>query len=218
VSALAQDVRYTLRTLRRSPGFTLVAILTLALGIGGTTAIFTVVDGVVLRELPYPAADRLVSIVQVAERTSPASFSPADYVDLKRGTRAFSAMSGYREEIVDLTGSGDPERLEAIQASSGFFDVFGASPIICRTYSESTDQPGGPRVAVIGEGLWKRRFGGRADVVGSTIRLNGQPTTILGVMPEWFRHPRARDLWVMSPFAVPVPPIDFTEAELLSSR
>jgi putative ABC transport system permease protein len=218
VSALAQDVRYTLRTLRRSPGFTLVAILTLALGIGGTTAIFTVVDGVVLRELPYPAADRLVSIVQVAERTSPASFSPADYVDLKRGTRAFSAMSGYREEIVDLTGSGDPERLEAIQASSGFFDVFGAAPIIGRTFSESTDQPGGPRVAVIGEGLWKRRFGGRADVVGSTIRLNGQPTTILGVMPEWFRHPRARDLWVMSPFAVPVPPIDFTEAELLSSR
>jgi putative ABC transport system permease protein len=217
VSALAQDIRYTLRSLRRSPGFTLVAILTLALGIGGTTAIFSVVDGVVLRDLPYPEPDRLVSIVRGAKQSERTGFSAADYLDLKRDASTFAAIAGYREDIVDLTGTGDPERLDAVQGTSGFFDVFAAAPLAGRTFREATDQPGGPRVAVISEGLWKRRFGGGADVVGSMVRLNGQPTTILGVMPAWFRHPRPVDVWMMSPLPVPESPIKF-EGDPLANR
>jgi len=217
VNALTQDVRYTLRTLRRTPGFTLVAIFTLALGIGGTTAIFTVVDGVVLRDLPYPEPDRLVSLARLANTTDRSSFSPGDYVDLKRDARTFAAIAGHREDIVDLTGAGEPERLRAVQATSGFFDVFGAPPLVGRAFHEATDRPEGPRVAVISEGIWRRRFGARADVIGTTIRLNGEPTTILGVMPAWFGHPRPVDVWVMSPRPVPTSPVA-VEGDLLAQR
>ncbi len=217
MSALAQDVRYTLRTLRRSPGFTLVAILTLALGIGGTTAIFTVVDGVVLRNLPYPEPDRLVSLVRVANTSDRGSFAPADYMDVKRDATAFASLAGYREDIVDLTGAGDPERLTAVQATGAYFDVFGAPPLLGRTFHEATDPAEGPRVAVISEGMWHRRFGGRPDVIGTTTRLNAEPTTILGVMPAWFGHPRAVDVWLLSPRPVPTSPVA-VEGDLLAQR
>lgn len=217
VSVLVQDIRYALRALRRAPGFTLVALVTLTLGIGGTTAIFSVVDAVVLRELPYPNADRLVALTRLADRHQRSSFSAADYLDITRETRSFSALAGYREDIVDLTGTGDPERLDAVEVTSGFFDVLSAPAIVGRTFSTEIDPPGGPRVAVISEGLWRRRFGSRIDVAGSTIRLNGEPATVLGVVPAWFRHPRAADVWMLSPLAVPTSPIA-VEGDLLADR
>lgn len=217
MSVLAQDVRYALRALRRAPAFTLAALVTLTLGIGGTTAIFSVVDAVVLRELPYPEAHRLVALARIDASGDRSSFAPASYLDIKRDARAFSALAGYREEIVDLTGAGDPERLKAVQTTSEFFDIFGAGALVGRAFSAATDRPDGPRVAVISEGLWTRRFGARADVVGSVARLNGEPTTILGVMPGWFRHPIAVDVWVMSPFVVPTSPVAL-EGDLLAQR
>lgn len=217
MSALIQDVRYTLRTLKRSPGFTLVAILTLALGIGGTTAIFSVVDGVVLRDLPYPEPQRIVTIVRVGSSGDRSSFSPASYMDVVEGVTAFSHIAGYREDIVDLTGAAEPERLRAIQATGAYFDVFGAPPMLGRTFHATTDPPGGPRVAVISEGIWRRRFAGRAEVIGTTARLNGEPAIILGVMPASFGHPRPVDVWLLSPQPVPTSPVA-VQGDLLTQR
>lgn len=217
MSVLLQDIRYALRALKRAPGFTLVALATLTLGIGGTTAIFSVVDAVVLRELPYPEADRLVALARSRDAGDSSAFAPADFLDVTREIRALSATAGYREDIVDLTGAGDPERLEAIQATAGFFDVLEAPALLGRTFTSRVDKPGGPRVAVIGEGLWRRRFGARPDIVGTEVRLNGEPTTILGVMPAWVRHPQAVDVWLLSPLPVPTSPVA-VEGDLLAQR
>lgn len=211
------DIRYALRSLRRAPTFTVVALLTLALGIGGTTAIFSVVDALVFRALPYDDAHRLVAIVRVGTDGDRMSVSAGDYLDLVHDGDRLASIAGYREDIVDLTGTGDPERLEAAQTTASFFDVLSAPALIGRTYSAATDPPGGPRVAVISEGLWQRRFGGRADIVGAIIRLNGEPTTVLGVLPRWFRHPLAVDAWVQSPLPVPTSPVA-VEGDLLASR
>jgi putative ABC transport system permease protein len=203
--------------LRRTPGFTFVALVTLALGIGGTTAIFSVVDGIVLRDLPYPDPDRLVALTRVAASGDGTALSPADYLDYKREGRDLTAVAGYREDVVDLTGSGDPERVGAIQATGAFFDVFSARPLLGRTFSERTDPSGGPRVAVISEGLWQRRFGGRVDAVGTSVRMNGEPTIILGVMPRTFRHPLNVDAWVLAPGMVPTSPVA-VDGDLLAQR
>lgn len=216
MSAIVQDVRYTLRALRRAPGFTLVALLTLALGIGGTTAIFTVVDAVVLRDLPYPEPGRLMTVIRADDTDNRGSLAPAAYLDIVQRTTAFAAVAGYRGDEVSLTGGGEPERLRAVQATGGYFDVFGAQPLVGRTFHEATDPPSGPRVAVIGEGLWQRRFGGRADIAGLQVVLDGEPTTILGVMPAWFGHPRAPDVWTRAPLPVPTPPFSIG-GDLLTS-
>jgi putative ABC transport system permease protein len=217
VSAIVQDIRYAARTLRRSPGFALVAIATLALGIGGTTAIFSVVDGVALRQLPYPEPDRLVSVHRTTSGGDEGSFAPADFLDLKRDSRVFAYLAGHRQDIVDLTGSGDPERLDAVQATGAFFQVFGAPALLGRTFTEASDPPEGPRVAVISEGIWRRRFGARADIVGQSMRLNGEAVTILGVMPAWFAHPRPVDVWILSPRPVPTSVVG-VEGDLLTQR
>ena len=147
-----QDIRYALRSLGRVPGFTTVAMLTLALGIGGTTAIFSVVDGVLLRPLPYPDTDAIVSVARINSGPNDrGAFSAADYLDYKRDNRSFAAFAGYREDIVDLSGTGDPVRLEAVETTAAFFEVVGYPPIAGRTYTEAVDRPGGPRVAVVSE-------------------------------------------------------------------
>jgi putative ABC transport system permease protein len=206
---LLQDVRYALRSLGRAPGFTLVALLTLALGIGGTTAIFSVVDGILLRPLPYPDPNHIVTLTRTNSSTSgDPSFAAADFLDHKRGSRSFSALAGFRQEIVDMTlGSGEPVRLTALQTTAAFFDVFQLPPLIGRTYSERSDVPGGPRLAVVGEGMWQQHFGSDAGIVGRTIRLNDQPFTVIGVMPGQFVHPSKVDLWTLAPGEVPTSPV-----------
>src|SRR5688500_5561443 len=176
----------------RAPGFTLVALTTLALGIGGTTAIFSIVDGVVLRPLPYNDPGRIVRLVVTNSRGEDASFSGPDYRDIKNGTSYLSAVAGYRSDIVDLTGRAEPVRVTGMETTAGFFDVFDAPPILGRTYHEASDKPGAA-IAVIGEAVWRQQFGSETSVVGSVVRLNNKPTGIIGVVPARLRHPRKVD-------------------------
>jgi putative ABC transport system permease protein len=202
----AADLRYALRSYLRTPGFTAVAVLTLALGIGGATAIFSVVDGILLRPLPYADAERILKVGRVTARGQDAAFSPADFLDVKRDATHLASVAGYREDIVDVTGRGEAIRVPGVQTTAAFFDVFGASALVGRVYSAATDRPGAV-VAVISEGFWARQFGGRPDVVGTHVRVNGTPTEIIGVVPAAFRHPLKADLWALSPLEVPVSPI-----------
>ena len=203
---LTQDIRYALRSLVRAPGFTLVALVTLALGIGGTTAIFSVVDGVVLRPLPYSDPDRIVQITVAGESGQDASFSALDYLDVKKGATYFSALAGYRSDITDLTGRSEPVRVVGLETTAGFFDVFDAPPLAGRTYHEATDKPGAA-VAVIGEAVWRQHFGGDPNVVGSVVRLNDRATEIVGVVPEYVRHPGKTDVWMLAPQDAPTSPL-----------
>ena len=203
---LIQDIRYALRSFVRAPGFTLVALLTLALGIGGTTAIFSIVDGVVLRPLPYTDPDRIVRLVRTNVRGEDASFSGPEYRDLKKGATYLAAVAGYRSDIVDLTGRAEPVRITGVETTAGFFDVFDAPPVLGRTYHEATDKPGAS-VAVIGETLWRQQFGSDPSIVGSVVRLNNKPTEIIGVVPERLRHPNKADVWVLSQKDVPISPL-----------
>jgi len=196
-SLLTSDIRYALRSFRRAPGFTLVALVTLALGIGGTTAIFSVVDGVLLRPLPYPEPDRLVRLSRTQNDVFEGAFSAADYLDVVRGATKFAHLSAYREDILDLTGRGEPTRVEGMQTTSAFFDVLGVTPLLGRTYHANTDQPG-TAVAVIGEAIWRQQFGSDPNVVGTMVRLNGSPTEIIGVVPASVRHPLKTDIWTLS--------------------
>ena len=203
---LIQDVRYALRSFLRAPGFTLVALVTLSLGIGGTTAIFSIVDGVVLRPLPYTDPDRIVRLVVTNARGDDASFSAPDYRDLKKSASFLSAIAGYRSDIIDLTGRAEPVRVIGLETTAAFFDIFDAPPILGRTYHEATDQPGAA-VAVIGEAVWRQQFGSDPSVIGSVVRLNNRPTEIIGVVPERLRHPGKTDVWVLAPRDVPTSPL-----------
>jgi putative ABC transport system permease protein len=205
VGLLTQDIRYALRSFSRAPGFTLVALFTLALGIGGTTAIFSIVDGVVLRPLPYNDSARIIQVMRVAPGGARDSFSPADYLDVKKDASTLAAMAGYRSDIVDMTGRGEPVRVVGLQTTAGFFDVFDAPPLLGRTYHQATDKPGAA-VAVIGEAVWRQQFGANPAIVGTQVRLNGAPIEIIGVVPEFVRHPQKSDVWMLSPLDVPTSP------------
>jgi putative ABC transport system permease protein len=214
---VGQDVRYAFRSLVRAPGFTLVALITLALGIGGTTAIFSVVDGILLRPLPYPHPETIVRVSRSSPNFADLAFSPADYLDYKNQTRSLQSVAAYREQPVDLTGRGDPVRLTALEVTGAFFDVFRVPSLAGRAFSETVDRAGGARVAVISEPLWQRQFGRATDIVGQTVRLDGTLTTILGVMPATFVHPARVDLWMLASREVPTAPVAI-EGDLLTQR
>jgi putative ABC transport system permease protein len=205
-SNLTSDIRYALRSLARAKGFTLIALVTLALGIGGTTAIFSIVDGVVLRPLPYSDPNRIVRITRTIAGGGDAAFSAPDYRDVKKAATYFSAVAGFRSDIVDLTGRGEPVRVSGLETTAAFFDIFDAPPIVGRNYHEASDQPGAA-VAVIGEAVWRQHFGGDPAIVGSTVRLNNRPTEIIGVVPERLRHPSKTDVWVLAQQDVPRSPL-----------
>jgi predicted permease len=216
---ISQDLRYALRSLGRVPGFTAVALLTLALGIGGTTAIFSVVDGILLRPLPYPEPAQIVSVVRQSEKSRDAgAFSAADYLDYKRDSHSFAAVAGYREDVVDLAGSGDPVRLTAIQTTAGFFDVFGLPALSGRAYSESTTVPNGPRLCVVSEEFWRQHLGARDNAIGESLRLNGMPTAVVAVMPKAFEHPTKADVWVLAPAEVPTSPVAVKSGNAVADR
>lgn len=204
-----RDLTFALRTLRRRPGFALVAIVTVALGIGATTLVFTVVDGVLLRPLPYPEPDRIVNLWQTntAWRDAESAFLrafaerfPASYPvyeDWRTLSQAFSAVGAYDEEEMTATGGDRPERLRAVRASAGVFDALAVDPALGRTFTPEEDRIGGPALAVLSHGLWFRRFGGDRSVIGDVVTLDGQPFTIVGVMPEGFYFPEPEhELWV----------------------
>jgi predicted permease len=203
-----KDARYAVRALRRNPGFTSVAVLTLALGIGANTALFSVVNGVLLRPLPYRDPERLVAIRNTWDgNTDPlravASISPAEYFDYRDRMQAFESFGVYAPATVSVTGNGEPEQLPAAAMSAAVFPTLGVAPAAGRVFGESEDVPG-VNVAVLSYGLWQRRFGGSREAIGRTIQLDGVATTIVGVMPEGFRVPE--QLSETNPAQLFVPP------------
>ncbi len=201
MDSLFKDVRYALRSLLRRPGFTAIAVITLALGIGANTAIFSVVHGVLLQPLPYPESERLVSLRQSNVTTSPAQpdaqIAPGNFLEWQRQNTSFSSLAAYRTVSYNLTGDGNPERLLAGRVSVGLFKLLGAQPLVGRDFVTEEDQPGREKVVIISEGLWQRRFGGDGIVLGKSLKLDGEDYAIVGVMPADFRLPdqRERQLW-----------------------
>jgi predicted permease len=188
ISELMQDVRYGLRQLRRNPGFTFVAVLTLAMGIGANTAIFSVVNAVLLDPLPYPQADRLVALYSRTAQFSTASISYPNFQDWVHLNRSFSAMAAYRQDNFTLTGTGEPERVSAEMISASFFSVLGVKPAVGRTFTPQEDQLGAGPVVILSGGFWKRKFGSAPDILGKVITLNSLPYTVVGVVPSSFYY------------------------------
>jgi predicted permease len=203
------DIRYGLRVLRKSPGFTVLAVLTLALGIGATTAIFSVIDSVLLQALPFPQPDRIVVLwehppMTVAMRTSALGsrrqqnpVSPINFLDWQERTTSFDGMAAMSSFPMGLSGFGEPREVDTLQVSASFFPILGVAPLLGQTFHASEDVPNGPRVAVLSYGLWKQQFGGDPAVVGRTIRLLEESYTIVGVMPQRFDLPFDHaEIWV----------------------
>ncbi|MGE0438860.1 MAG: ABC transporter permease [Gemmatimonadales bacterium] len=189
---LRHDLRVAVRMLRRSPGFAIAALLTLALGIGANTAIFSVLRSVVLRPLPYPAPAELVQVWAdhtALGRAEPEWLTPPDFVDQQRDNRTFAAMAAYQGWGPDLTGIGDPVSLNGLMVSGDYFAILGATAALGRLIVPGDDVPGAPPVVVLSHGLWQQRFGGDPGVVGRTITLSGAPWTVVGVLSPGFRAP-----------------------------
>ncbi len=186
VETFLQDVRYGLRSLIKNPGFSLVAILTLALGIGANTAIFSVVNAVLLNPLPFPHPEELVALHESKPNFEHGSISYPNFVDWKKGNHSFAAMAIARETSFSLTGIGDAEQVRGLFVSTDFFPMLGVNTVIGRTLVNGEDVIGGPAVAMIHDGLWQRKFGGAHDVLGKSITLDGRSYTIIGVIPASF--------------------------------
>jgi putative ABC transport system permease protein len=207
MTGLFQDLRYAMRQLRKSPGFTAVAVITLALAIGANAAIFSVVDRVLLHPLPYPDSDRLVSVSQTFEGVSTNDASPANYLDLVSQNHVFSDMAASRGWQGTLSAGDRPERIRGTMATPSIFPLFGVSPILGRGLQASDAQVGNDHVVVLGYGLWQRYFAADAAIVGRNIQLNGEQYTVVGVMPPNFSPDEYGEFWLPSPWGVPTHPL-----------
>ncbi|MDE3179062.1 MAG: ABC transporter permease, partial [Acidobacteriota bacterium] len=198
MGVLLRDLRFGLRQLAKNPGFTAIAIVTLALGIGANTAIFSVVNAVVLKPLPVAHPDRVVAIHERFTQLGLPSIgvSAPDFADLSRRKDIFESTAVVAGQSFNLAGSGQPERLEGMMVSSGFFPLMGVKPIVGRWLTAAEDKPGSNHVVLISEGLWKRDFASDPNVAGKTVRLDGEDYTVAGVMPTSFELPSLKaDLW-----------------------
>src|SRR5579871_361884 len=197
MSQVLQDLRYGIRMLAKTPGFTVVAILTLGLGIGANTAIFSVADALLIRPLPYQDPDRLVIVTNArGPNRRPFSYIRASF--LKEHGSSFEGFAPFVSENFNLTGRGDPEQLPAARVAYDFFQVLGIRPALGRSFRPEEDRPGGLPAVLISDSLWKRRFGGDPGVLGQSITLDSVDTTIIGIMPPNFEFAplgRSVDIW-----------------------
>ncbi|HTL66743.1 MAG TPA: ABC transporter permease [Lacunisphaera sp.] len=198
IDQLRQDLTSGGRALRHNPGFSLVVILTLALGIGANTAIFSVVNGVLLRPLPYAAPDRVVTLNQAAPGAGQPflGFSVPDFRDFRARNRAFSALAEYHSMWFILLGRAEPERVQTGVVSDNFFDLLGVKPLLGRTFLPGEDQPGSPAVLVLSYQYWQRSFGGDPHVVGQVFQMNNRPHTVVGVLPPLPAFPNADQVYM----------------------
>jgi putative ABC transport system permease protein len=210
--AVRQDVRFALRTLIRRPGFAMVAVLTLGVGMGATTAIFSLIDSVLLKPLPFHEPDRLTTVWESRPRFNlpRVEAAPLNYLDWQQQSQAFASLAAYVNGFVNLTGTGTPERLVAAQVTSNLFPTLGVVPLLGRGFAAPEGAPGQTAFAILSYGLWQRRFGADRGIVGQTIRLDGQPHLVVGVMPVGFQFPRENiQVWT---------PVDFRAGWGVRSR
>jgi putative ABC transport system permease protein len=206
METLWQDVRYGFRVLLKKPGFTLIAILALALGAGANTAIFSVVNGVLLRPLPYEDPDRLVRLSEWSQQVPGMSISYPNFRDWREQNKVFTGIAATQFDSYNLTGAGEPERLQGRNVSWNFFDLLGVKPSMGRTFASEEDRAGANRVVVISHGLWQRRFGGDEKILGKALTLNDESYEVVGVLPQNYRYGTATDVFA---------PIGLKEADVI---
>ena len=196
LTELRQDIGYAMRMLRRTPGFTAVAVITLALGIGANTAIFSVVQGVLLKSLPYRSAERLYQPRMLyPDGTAYTSLSAPDFMSVREGTRVFDRVEAYSTGLFTLLGAGEPQEVRGLNVSDGLFELLGLPFAAGRGFAVEEHRPGQGSVTVLDHGFWQRAFGGRADVLGRTVSVGGDPYTIVGVLAPDTRLPSAADMY-----------------------
>ena len=193
---LWRDVRYAARMLVKNPGITFIVILALALGIGANTAIFSVVNAVLLRPLPYDEADRLVFLSESSKTMDEISISYPNFSDWRNQNHVFEKIGVYNRESYNLTGGGEPERISTAQVSADLFSALRVTAATGRVFNNDEDKPGGAPVVVLSYGLWQRRFGGQSSIVNQQLTLNNKSYTVIGVMPQSFQFPSRVEMWV----------------------
>src|SRR5689334_6107069 len=198
-------MRYAIRTLTRSPAFTVIAIATIAIGIAANTAIFSVVNGVLLRPAPFADEARVVKVTTVSRDGKDGNHSAGSFMDLLRNNRTLAALAGIRVEVFAAAADGTPAQLQGAWVTPQFFDVVGTPAALGRTFTGG--EPPGDPVAVLGFGAWQQLFGGSAAAIGRRVRINGDPYTVVAVMPKAFEWPERAALWLRSPLPVPPSPI-----------
>lgn len=190
------DLRFAFRQLLKNPGFTAVAVIMIALGIGANSAIFSVVNAVILRPLPFPDSDRLLWVIEKSSRSESIPISFPDFTDWQAQQTVFEQIGVYNWGDYNLSGAGDPLRLRAAQMTATAFYALATTPFIGRVFTPDEDRPGAPRVVVLSHGLWQDRFGGNTNVINQTIHLSEQSYTVIGVMPSGFVFPNPVDIWI----------------------
>lgn len=195
LEALWQDVQYGFRMLIKHRGFTVVAVLTLALGIGANTAIFSVINAVLLRPLPYQDPERLVHVLRTQPPIMRGPISRPDFFEWQSQQKVFQGIAAYYSATFNLTGSDEAERIGGARVSESYFSLFGIAPALGQFFLSTDDQPGGGRVAVISYGMWQRRFGADPKLIGKTLTLNGEAYTVIGVAPPSFTFPGRSEVW-----------------------
>src|SRR5947209_3362172 len=191
MQTLFQDLRYGARMLLRKPGFTLIAVITLALGIGANTAIFSVVNGVLLRPLPYKEPGRLVRIYSEFPTMNLRKFwiSPPEFMDMQKEANSWESIGAWAASGVNIETTSEPIRVTSTYATRSLIETLGVQPELGRNFVPEEDVKGGPNAAIISHALWQRAFGGQSDIIGKEVRINAQPSTIVGVMPQGYVFP-----------------------------
>src|SRR5262245_865466 len=197
MDAILNDIRYAIRNLIKRPAFTLIAVVTLGIGIGANTAIFSSIYSLLLKPLAFPELDRVVTIwdKNPSRGVRHNEVTMANYLDWRAQTQSFEQLALYRWLSANLTGGDKPERVQGFLVTANFIDVTGVRPILGRNFTEEENQPGKSKVAIISYSLWQRRFAGDPNILNKTIAINNFPCSVLGVMPEHFNFPKGAEVY-----------------------
>ena len=201
MQTLRQDLSYGIRMLAKKPLFSIIAVITLALGIGANTAIFSVVNAVLLRALPYHNSDRLIALSTVSSGGDREGLSVPEFQDYQAQMRSLEDLTGFQSQSVNLTGGERPDRVRGAFVTSNFFKVFNLPPLIGRTFAEGEDRQGGEKLAVVNEKMWQERLNSDPNLASKKLILNGEPYSVIGVVPASFKQPFDPDVEVWMPVA-----------------
>ena len=214
MGGVVQDVRLAFRSLIRRPGLSALAIVTMSLGVGASTSMFSILYGVVIRSLPYPQADRIVKLfVTDPSGDDRDNWSGANFIDFQAKATSFAAIAGYTRSQLSVHEGGLPVKLSGATVTPSFFQVLGVPPQLGRTLSPASDRPGGERVAVLAHAFWTSRFGADPKVVGRSVELNDEAYTVVGVMPPGFEYPGGTQIWTAARYRCPDPPVPLGDAD-----